>query len=323
MAEEILKIQDLCTYFENDEGKVYKAVDKVSFNINKGEVFGMVGESGSGKSVCCRSIIHLVPSPGKIVSGKIIFEGTDITKASEEQMDKIRGKKIGMIFQEPMNTLNPVTTIGTQLIETMDRTKMTKEEKRERAIELLKMVEIPSPADRLSEYPHQFSGGMRQRAMIAIALAPMPELLIADEPTTALDVTIQAQIVNLLLSLREKLNMSLILITHDLGVASQMCDRIGVMYAGHIMEIARADDLMWDTYHPYTQGLLNSLPSNNSKGKKLTPIKGAPLDLSKYTGGCPFAPRCPNCQSKCELEFPEMRELSSGHFVRCHFPEKR
>ena len=319
----MLEVKDLCTYFENYRGKVFKAVDGVSFNVNKGEVLGMVGESGSGKSVSCRSIIRLVPPPGKIVSGDINFEGINLAKASNSQLDRIRGKRIGMIFQEPMNTLNPVTTVGTQLIETMEKEKISKAEKREKAIELLKMVEIPSPAMRLSDYPHQFSGGMRQRAMIAIALAPMPELLIADEPTTALDVTIQAQIINLLLSLRERLNMSLILITHDLGVASQMCDRIAVMYAGHIMEIAAADELMWNTCHPYTRGLINSLPSNNSKGKKLTPIKGLPPDLSKYTQGCPFAPRCPLCRGICELELPKMSEITSGHFARCHFAEKQ
>jgi oligopeptide/dipeptide ABC transporter ATP-binding protein len=316
--ETLLEVRELRSWFISRR-HVVRAVDGVSFTVKKGEILGLVGESGCGKSATCRSLIRLLQPPGRIVSGSILYGGTDITKASEKQMRGIRGKEIGMIFQEPMNTLNPVTTIGLQLVETMDSKKLSKKEKFEKAVRQLRMMGIPAPEKRMTDYPHQFSGGMRQRAMIAIALAPNPKLLLADEPTTALDVTIQDQIIKLLLSLRDRLDMSMILVTHDLGVASQMCDRIAVMYAGRSMECAAAGKLLRTPRHPYTIGLLRSLPSQSARGRKLTPINGAPPDLSREISGCPFAPRCFMAKPLCGVQFPETKTLSEEHEACCHF----
>lgn len=319
MQENLLEVRDLRTYFLNGK-KIVRAVDGVSFDVKKGEIFGLVGESGCGKSATCRSLIRLVQSSGEIVGGQILFGGRDIASMNEREMMNIRGKEIAMIFQEPMNTLNPVTTIGVQLTETFKKSGMSEEQKTSRAVELLRMVGIAAPEKRLNDYPHQFSGGMRQRAMIAIALASQPKLLLADEPTTALDVTIQDQIIKLLMKLREQLSMSMILVTHDLGVASQMCDRIAVMYAGHIMELTSAHELFYTPRHPYTLGLMRSMPLAG-KGMKLQPIKGFPPDLSKEIKGCPFAPRCAMAKEKCMNELPILREIAPGHQTRCHFAE--
>ncbi|MEG2316981.1 MAG: ABC transporter ATP-binding protein, partial [Clostridia bacterium] len=255
------------------------------------------------------------------VSGKILYGDKDIATLSEREMMTIRGKEIGMIFQEPMNTLNPVTTIGLQITETLKHCGLNEEQKKKRAVELLRMVGIASPETRLKDYAHQFSGGMRQRAMIAIALASSPKLLLADEPTTALDVTIQDQIIKLLLSLREQLQMSMILVTHDLGVASQMCDRIAVMYAGDIMELTTAHELFYSPRHPYTLGLMRSMPLAG-KGRKLIPIKGIPPDLSQEIVGCPFAPRCQLAKKRCMSELPQLCEITPGHSTRCHFAKE-
>lgn len=319
--EILLDVKHLCTYFPNRKS-IVKSVEDVSFSIRRGEIFGLVGESGCGKSTTCRSLIRLIQEPGKIVNGSILYKGSDLVKMKERELSKVRGKEIGMIFQEPMTTLNPVTSIGSQLIESIKEPGMTKQQKKEHAIELLRMAGIPSPEIRLKSYPHQFSGGMRQRAMIAIALASNPNLLLADEPTTALDVTIQEQIMRLLLDLKNRLKMSMIIVTHDLGVASQMCDRVAVMYAGRIMEIADDAALFRSPRHPYTYGLMNSLPLNGEKRQRLTPIPGSPPDLSQPIQGCPFEPRCSMKCDLCAQKLPELREITPGHFTRCHNAEK-
>ncbi len=317
---EILEVQNLKTYFITKE-KTVKAVDDVSFTIHQGESFALVGESGCGKSATCRSILHLIRQPGRIVGGHILYKGQDLAALSDKEMRQIRGKQIAMIFQEPMTALNPVLSIGEQIFEAFGGQKMTKKEKKERAVELLRMVGIPRPETRLKEYPHQFSGGMRQRAMIAIALAARPQLLLADEPTTALDVTIQDQIIHLLNDLKEEMGMSILLITHDLGVVAQMCDRVAVMYAGHVVEVADTLTLFSQPRHPYTFGLLSSLPTGRET-KRLVPIPGAPPDLANPPAGCPFAPRCQFVEKRCLKELPELNEVSAEHFSRCHFPEK-
>lgn len=319
MAESLLSVRELRTYFLNNY-KIVRAVDGVSFDVNKGEIFGLVGESGCGKSALCRSLIRLVQSTGEIVGGEILYKGRNIVKLSEKKMAEVRGSEIGIIFQEPMNTLNPLTTIGTQLAEVYAHKKLSKAEIQQRSIEMMRLVGIPDPALRLKDYPHQFSGGMRQRAMIAIALAAQPELLLADEPTTALDVTIQDQIIRLLLELREKLSMSMILVTHDMGVASRMCDRIAVMYAGHIMEMTTSHQLFYAPRHPYTLGLMRSMPLAG-KGIRLEPIQGTPPDLSNEIVGCPFAPRCKMACERCLQEMPLLREVEPGHLSACHRAE--
>jgi oligopeptide/dipeptide ABC transporter ATP-binding protein len=319
--ENILEITDLKTYFFAKDS-IVKAVDGVTFSLRKGETFGLVGESGCGKSATCRSIIRLVRQPGRIVSGSIQYKGRDIVKLPEEEMRKLRGEEIGMIFQEPMTALNPVLKIKEQIFEAFEGKKMTKDEKYKKAIELLKLVGIPAPETRIEEYAHQFSGGMRQRVMIAIVLAAEPKVLLADEPTTALDVTIQDQIIKLLNHLKEKLGMSVLLVTHDLGVVAQMCDRLAVMYAGHIMEITDTVTLFSTPRHPYTHGLLHSLPTGNEKGSRLEPIQGAPPDLSDLPPGCPFAPRCHFAGEKCTETMPELKEIAPGHLSRCHYIEK-
>lgn len=317
MQENLLEVRGLQTWFRNGKKTVH-AVQDVSFDVKQGEILGLVGESGCGKSATCRSLIRLVQAGGDIVGGSILYAGKDIVRLSEHEMHAIRGSEIAMIFQEPMNTLNPVLTVGAQLMETLRRQGMNKQQKQARATEMLRMVGIAEPERRLHEYPHQFSGGMRQRAMIAIALAARPKLLLADEPTTALDVTIQDQIIKLLLHLKNQLSMSMILVTHDLGVASQLCDRIAVMYAGRMMEIASTRDLFDSPGHPYTRGLIRSIPLGG-KGERLIPIQGTPPNLAEPIPGCPFAPRCDMAQENCFRALPAFSQPVPGHQVRCHY----
>ena len=283
-----------------------------------GETFGLVGESGCGKSQTLRSILGLLKQPGRITGGEIRYKGADIAKMSQRELQKIRGKEISMIFQEPMTALNPVLRIRSQMYEAFEGEKLSKEEKRRRAIELLKLVGIPSPETRLDEYPHQFSGGMRQRAMIAIALGARPKLLLADEPTTALDVTIQDQIMKLLNQLKQELGMSIILVTHDLGVIAQMCDRVAVMYAGQIVEMTDTVTLFSRPRHPYTYGLMGSLPNEETAGTTLEAIKGSPPNLAHLPEGCPFSPRCKYACDLCRRERPALTEVEPGHLARCH-----
>ena len=317
----LLDVKNLNVRFYSN-GREMKAVNGVSFNIKKGETFGFVGESGCGKSTTSRAIIRLLAENAKIPSGEIIYKGQDILKLSNDKLRKIRGKEIGMIFQEPMTALNPVLTIKQQMYEQFIGTNMTKAQKEEKAVEMLRLVGIPSPEKRLKEYIHQFSGGMRQRAMIAITLAANPNLLIADEPTTALDVTIQDQIIKLINKIKDQLGMSVLLITHDLGVISQMCDRVAVMKDGYFVETADTLTLFSVPRHPYTKGLIDALPSTDKKDLSLKPIKGTAPSLADLPSGCPFAPRCPYKEDKCDAELPEMKEISPGHMVRCHFHEK-
>lgn len=317
----ILHVKDLKTYFIKKDATA-KAVDGVTFKVMPGETFGLVGESGCGKSATCRSILQLIHKPGKTVGGEILYKGQDILKMTPAELRKIRGSEIGMIFQEPMTSLNPVLKIKEQIFENLKDKNMTKQQKTERAIELLKLVGIPQPETRLNEYIHQYSGGMRQRAMIAIALAAEPKVLLADEPTTALDVTIQDQIIKLLNQLKEQLDMSVILITHDLGVVAQMCDFVGVMYAGHIVEMADTYTLMTAPRHPYTYGLIRSIPTGLSGSKKLESIEGLPPDLTNMPTGCPFAPRCKFKGELCDKVRPEIQKLGPAHEVACHYHEK-
>ncbi len=313
----ILEIDGLTVHYltEHPDRPVH-AVENVSFCVKEGESLGLVGESGCGKTATCRTILRLLAANAEIMGGEVRYKGTNLLALSEEEMRAIRGREIGMIFQEPMTALNPVLSIRRQMYEALDKT-LSREEKQRRAVELLSMVGIPDPEKRLKEYIHQFSGGMRQRAMIAITLASQPKLLLADEPTTALDVTIQAQIVHLLKTLRRQLHMSLILITHDLGVVSQMCDRVVVMYAGQIMETAEVHDLFRDPRHPYTLGLMGSIPKGGNAVQRLRPIPGSPVDLTAVPTGCPFAPRCAYADERCRKKFPVQYEAAPGHLVRC------
>ena len=315
----LLKITNLKTDFRGERNIVH-AVRDVSFTVLEGETFGLIGESGCGKSATCRSIINLLKENGEIAGGEVCYGGQDITKLSQKQMNQIRGHEIGMIFQEPMSTLNPIVKIETQLTESMPK-EMTREEKRNRAVELLKLVGISDAKQRLGAYSYELSGGMRQRVMIAAALAASPKVLLADEPTTALDVTIQSQILELLMKLKQELGMSMILVTHDLGVAAQVCDRIAVMYAGQIVEIADEKDIFYATRHPYTHGLLCSMPSMQKKGDMLIPIEGMPPDLREDICGCSFAPRCRFCTEKCRQENPELKLVGAGHYSRCFYAE--
>ncbi|KPC69413.1 peptide ABC transporter ATP-binding protein [Thermoactinomyces vulgaris] len=315
----ILEVKDLHVSFKTYKGEV-KAVRGVDFHLNKGETIAIVGESGCGKSVTSQTIMRLIPNPpGVIKQGEIIFEGTDLTKASEKQMEKIRGSEISMIFQDPMTSLNPTLTIGTQIMEGLIKhQKLDKKTAREKAIEMLRLVGIPSPESRLDQYPHQFSGGMRQRAMIAIALACQPKVLIADEPTTALDVTIQAQIIDLMKALQEKTGTSIILITHDLGVVADIADRVVVMYAGKVVESGKLEEIFYQPKHPYTWGLLGSMPRLDlTRDQELLPIMGTPPNLLDPPKGCPFAARCQHAMSICTQEMPELDEVSSTHQVAC------
>lgn len=319
----LLEVKDLKTYFYTDAG-VAKSVDGVTFSVERGKVLGIVGESGCGKSVTSLSIMRLVdPTTGRYEGGSILFDGQDILKLPEKEMQKLRGNKISMIFQEPMTSLNPVFTIGYQIEESLMLHKgMDKKAARARAIELLEMVGIPEAAKRVDEYPHQLSGGMRQRVMIAMALAGDPELLIADEPTTALDVTIQAQILDLLKELQEKLHMSIIFITHDLGVIAEMADEVAVMYAGEIVEKAKTRELFDDPKHPYTVGLMDSIPDINQEVERLTTLEGLVPSLYDMPKGCHFAPRCKFACPECEEKHVELTDLEGGRQVRCRRYEK-
>ena len=313
----ILEVDDLSMHYITKSATV-RAVEKVTFSIAEGETFGLVGESGCGKSTTARSLVRLLPEVGKIVGGSVRYKGQDLTKMSDREIRGMRGKEIGMIFQDPMTSLNPVTTVRKQFFESLKREGMSKKEMEARAIELLRLVGIPEPENRLGNYVHEMSGGMRQRVMIAIALASQPRLLLADEPTTALDVTIQDQIICLLNDLREKLGMSILLVTHDLGVVNEMCHHVGVMYAGRIVEIADTRNLLHHPKHPYTVGLINSLPAENDTRSRLEPIHGAPPNLAHEIVGCAFAPRCPFADELCRTKAPNMQTLVGGHRVRCH-----
>jgi peptide/nickel transport system ATP-binding protein len=317
----LLQVRDLRTYFHTEAG-IAKAVDGVSFDIFPGEVLGLVGESGSGKSVTALSVLRLVPDPpGKIVGGSIVFKGRDLLQLSWEEVRHVRGKEISMIFQEPMTSLNPVFTIGMQLEEAvLSHEAVSRHEARRRAIEMLELVGIPGPASRLNDHPHQFSGGMRQRVMIAMALACNPSLLIADEPTTALDVTIQAQILELMLRIKDqRKDAAILLITHNLAVVAETCHRVMVMYGGKIQEIATVHELFHNPLHPYTRGLLASLPAiEGDKRQRLPAIPGNVPSILDLPKGCKFETRCPERFEKCVLVEPELIETSPGHWVRCH-----
>lgn len=316
--EKLLQVVDLHTSFFTHVGEV-KAVRGISFDVDKGEAIGLVGESGCGKSVTMMSLLRLLADTGRVKEGKAIFDGKDLVKMSNQEMLKIRGNEISMIFQDPMTSLNPVYTIGNQLTEPLLRhKKMSKQDARKRAIELLKLVGIPEAEKRLSQYPHEFSGGMRQRVMIAMALTCDPKLLIADEPTTALDVTIQAQILDLMKELKNKINTSIILITHDLGVVADLCSRINVMYGGKIVEQGTKRDVFYRPSHAYTMGLLGSVPNPKTMIKeRLKPIEGQPPDLLKPPVGCPFAPRCKYAMKICEMKMPPFFEVNEGHRAAC------
>ena len=316
--QHLIDIEDLRVSFFTPGGEV-QAVRGVSWHLNEGEALGIVGESGSGKSVSVYAIMQLLQEPGKIVGGSIRFNGIDMLKLSEEEIRKIRGNDIAMIFQDPMTSLNPVYTVGDQICEPLELHRgMKGEEAEKRAEELLGMVGIPSPKRRLKQYPFEFSGGMRQRAMISMALACEPKLLIADEPTTALDVTIQAQILEIMKDLKKRCCMSIVLITHDLGIVSDICDKIIIMYGGEIMEYGPIETLFTAPSHPYTIGLIRSLPKIDQKdGEPLTPIEGSPVDLMHPPAGCPFASRCEHCMKVCLTEKPPYFELSPGHYSAC------
>ncbi len=316
--EKLLEVKNLETSFKTNVGEVH-AVRGVSFYLNQGEALGIVGESGCGKSVTMMSIMRLIDSNGRIVNGDIIFDGKDISKVKDSEMNSIRGNDIGMIFQDPMTSLNPVYTIGDQLMEPLLKHKgMSKEEARKEAIEMLGLVGIPSPEKRMKQYPHEFSGGMRQRAMIAMSLICKPKLIIADEPTTALDVTIQAQILDLMKDLKNKLNTSIILITHDLGVVADLCSRINVMYGGIVVETGTTEDIFYRGKHPYTWGLLGSVPNPKETTKeKLKPIEGQPPDLLKPPVGCPFAARCDYAMKICIEKQPPQFEVGENHKCAC------
>ncbi len=321
----LLEVKDLKTHFFTREG-VVQAVDGVSFTVEKGRTLGIVGESGCGKSVTALSIMGLIPKPpAKIVDGSVLFDGRDLTKLSDRQLEDVRGRQVAMIFQDPMTSLNPTFKIGSQITETLRRhMDMSKEVARKRAVELLEEVGIPDAAGRLDDYPHQFSGGMRQRVMIAIALSCNPALLIADEPTTALDVTIQAQILDLLERLREDHEMAMIIITHDMGVVAEAADDVAVMYAGQIVEQAAVLELFENPEHPYTEALLGALPQLEGEGireGRLTAIPGRPPDLVNPPEACRFAARCPyREQDSCADEVQELREIRTGHLVRSAHP---
>lgn len=323
MSEYLVDIKNERLSFFTPAGEV-KALNDVSIHLKEGEVLGIVGESGSGKSVTAYSLMGLTAYPGKLIGGTLEFNGHRIDEMTENQMRKIRGEEISIIFQDPMTSLNPVYTIGNQICEMiLLHTNKSKQEARERAKELLTLVGINEPEKRLKQYPHELSGGMRQRVMIAIALACEPKLLIADEPTTALDVTIQAQILELMMELKEKLGMAIIMITHDLGVVASMCDKIAVMYAGKVVEYGTTDDIFYNPSHEYTKGLLRSIPKLNEKEhSRLVPIEGSPVDMLNPPAGCPFAPRCDSCMKICLRQMPEYTDLSDVHYSACWLLQK-
>jgi len=315
----LLQVKGLTTQFFTQDG-VVNAVSGIEYDLNEGETLGIVGESGCGKSVSVLSLMRLIPSPpGKIVAGQALFQGRDLLSMDDEEIRSVRGNKIAMIFQDPMTSLNPVLTINQQVSEALElHLGMDKKQARKRAIELLDLVRIPDAANRIDDYPHQFSGGMRQRVMIAMGLSCNPQLLIADEPTTALDVTIQAQIIELVKQLKEEIGMAIIWITHDLGVIAGLADRVNVMYAGYIIESADVKDIYGDPRHPYTLGLLGSIPRLDAeRKKKLTPIEGLPPDLIDMPPGCPFAPRCRFAIERCLEENPPLETVARRHTVAC------
>lgn len=323
MSNYLVNIENERLSFFTPAGEV-KALNDVSIHLSEGEVLGIVGESGSGKSVTAYSLMGLTAYPGRLIGGKVEFNGHQIDTMTENQMRKIRGNEISIIFQDPMTSLNPVYTVGNQISEMISlHTDKNKQQTQERAIELLNLVGINEPEKRMKQYPHQLSGGMRQRVMIAIALACEPKLLIADEPTTALDVTIQAQILELMIELKEKLGMAIIMITHDLGVVASMCDRIAVMYAGKVVEYGTIDDIFYNPSHEYTKGLLRSIPKIHEKEhSRLIPIEGSPVDMLNPPAGCPFAPRCNVCMKICLREMPPYTNLSDVHYSACYLLQK-
>ena len=315
----LLQVRDLRTHFYTDDG-IVKAVNGVSYDVEEGETLGLVGESGCGKSVSALSILRLIPNPpGKIVGGEVLFEGADLLKVDEDEIRHVRGNKIAMVFQEPMTSLNPVLTIGRQLTESLElHMKLDRGGALRRAVQLLEMVQISEAAGRINDYPHQFSGGMRQRMMIAMALACNPKLVLADEPTTALDVTIQAQVLEILARLSSELGTAVVIITHNLGVVARYADRVNVMYAGKIIESSTAEKVYADPRHPYTLGLLNSVPRlDQVTGEKLIPIEGLPPDLGRLPPGCSFYPRCTYRVAKCREEYPPLQLVAEGHYAAC------
>jgi oligopeptide transport system ATP-binding protein len=315
----LLEVKNLKTWFYTPDG-IVKAVNGVSFTLNEGEALGLVGESGCGKSVSAMSLMRLIPTPpGRIVEGEVLFDGKNLLKLNDEGIRRIRGNDIAMIFQDPMTSLNPVLTVGRQIGEALELHKgMNRDQARKRTVELLELVGIPAARSRVDDYPHQFSGGMRQRVMIAMALSCDPKLLIADEPTTALDVTIQAQILDLIMQLRRELGMAVIMITHDLGVVAGVADKINVMYSGYIVESAPAEELFSKPRHPYTLGLLRSIPRiDEPRKEKLIPIEGLPPDLIDAPAGCPFVPRCTYKVDRCVEENPSLEPVEPGHNIAC------
>ena len=317
MDTPLLQVKNLCTSFNVDAGEV-RAVNGISFNLDKGKVLGIVGESGSGKSVTAYSIMRILVEPGKIVGGEILFNGEDIVKYSKKQMREFRGKRVSIIFQDPMTSLNPTFTIGNQLREAiLLHTDRNRAEANARALEMLQLVGVNEPEKRLKQYPHELSGGMRQRVMIAMALACEPDILIADEPTTALDVTIQAQILELMKDLQKKMGMAIIMITHDLGVIADMCDEIIVMYAGRVCERGTVDEIFYNPRHEYTKGLLRSIPTLNGGHDRLIPIAGSPVDLTNLPAGCAFASRCDHCMKICLTDQPEEVRVNDSHIASC------
>ena len=313
----LLEVNDLHTSFFTPAGEV-KAVNGVSFNLDRGKVLGIVGESGSGKSVTAYSVMQILEKTGKIVSGSIKLDGEELVGCGEKRMKAVRGNRVSIIFQDPMTSLNPTYTIGHQLMEAiLLHTDRNKQQARQRAIEMLRLVNVNEPEKRMNQYPFEFSGGMRQRVMIAMALACEPDILIADEPTTALDVTIQAQILELMQSLQRELGMAIIMITHDLGVVAQMCDEVIVMYAGSICEQGTADEIFYNPKHEYTKGLMRSIPTVESDGERLQPITGTPIDLLNMPAGCPFAPRCDNAMKICLRERCGRMQINADHQAAC------
>ena len=313
----LLQVKNLHTSFFTDAGEV-KAVNGISYNLDAGKVLGIVGESGSGKSVSAYSVLRILTDTGRVTEGEVLFKGENILQYSEQQMQKFRGSRISIIFQDPMTCLNPTFSIGSQLREAIRiHTDRSKEEIQARALEMLQLVGVNEPEKRLKQYPHELSGGMRQRVMIAMALACEPDILIADEPTTALDVTIQAQILELMRDLQKELGMAIIMITHDLGVVAQMCDEVIVMYAGSICEQGTADEIFYNPKHEYTKGLLRSIPTADTAGTKLKPISGTPIDLLNLPKGCPFAPRCDNAMKICLRSRCERMRINEDHMAAC------
>jgi peptide/nickel transport system ATP-binding protein len=321
VPEPLLQVNDLRVHFPTDDGLV-KAVDGVSFQVMPGETLGVVGESGSGKSVSFLTVMGLITRKQAVIEGEVIFKGQDLLKVPADEMRNVRGDKISMIFQDPMTSLHPFYKVGTQIGEAIRaHQKVSKREARDQAVEMLQRVGIPKPEERANQYPHEFSGGMRQRAMIAMALSLNPDLLIADEPTTALDVTVQAQILDLIDRLREEFNASIVIITHDLGVVAEHCDHLQVMYAGKIVETGTSDDIYYRPHHPYAWGLLGSITRLDEESKeRLRPIKGLPPSLIFVPPGCAFNPRCPYAFDKCKVELPQLLPVDGQHAAACHLP---